>query len=39
MKSPGELMDNLRNTEQHVLQPGEIRCKHTYIYIYMYTVK
>ena len=35
MKSPGELMEKRRNTDQHVLQHGEIRCG-TYIYIQLY---
>ena len=36
MKSPGELMEKRRNTDQHVLQHGEIRCEHIYVYIYSY---
>ena len=35
MKSPGELMEKRRNTDQHVLQHGEIRCEHIYIYSYI----
>ena len=31
MKSPGELMEKRKNTDQHVLQHGEIRCEHIYI--------
>ena len=34
MKSPGELMEKRKTTDQHVLQHGEIRCEHIYIYIY-----
>ena len=33
MKSPGELMEKRKNTDQHVLQHGEIRCEYSYIYI------
>ena len=33
MKSPGELMEKRKTTDQHVLQHGEIRCEHIYIYI------
>ena len=33
MKSPDELMEKRKNTDQHVLQHGEIRCEHIYIYI------
>ena len=38
MKSPGEPMEKRRNIDQHVLQHGEIRCEHLYIYscIYIY---
>ena len=36
MKSPGELMEKRRNIDQHVLQHGEIRCEHIYIYIHIY---
>ena len=36
MKSPGELMEKRRNTDQHVLQHGEIRCEHIYIQLYKY---
>ena len=36
MKSPGELMEKRRNIDQHVLQHGEIRCEHIYIYIQLY---
>ena len=36
MKSPGELMEKRRNADQHVLQHGEIRREHMYIYIYSY---
>ena len=32
MKSPGELMEKRKNTDQHVLQHGEIRCEYSYIY-------
>ena len=32
MKSPGELMEKRRNIDQHVLQHGEIRCEHIYIF-------
>ena len=38
MKSPGEQMEKRRNTDQHVLQHGEIRCEHIYIYIYSYII-
>ena len=31
MKSPGELMEKRKTTDQHVLQHGEIRCEHIYI--------
>ena len=27
MKSPGELIEKRRNTDQHVLQHGEMRCE------------
>ena len=36
MKSPGELMEKRRNIDQHVLQHGEIRCEHIYIYTVIY---
>ena len=36
MKPPGELMEKRRNIDQHVLQHGEIRCEHIYIYIYIF---
>ena len=36
MKSPCELMEKRRNIDQHVLQHGEIRCEHIYIYIQLY---
>ena len=34
MKSLGERMEKRRNTDQHVLQHGEIRCEHMYVYRY-----
>ena len=37
MKSPGELMEKRKNTDQHVLQHGEIRCEHIFIYIYKFS--
>ena len=31
MKSPGELIETQRNTDQHVLQHGEMRCEHIFM--------